>query len=58
MEKSEYKIIESIPSSELTGNKIIVTIEEIEYTFKLKLGENFYFVIFQEIGGEQYVITN
>ncbi len=39
------------------GNKIIVTIEGNEYEFELKQGENFYFVISQEIGGEKYIAT-
>jgi len=38
-------------------NKIIVTIDSVDYEFKLKAGENFYFVISQEIEGEEYVVT-
>jgi len=41
-----------------SANEIIVTIKETEYKFELKKGENFYFVISQEIEGEQYVVTN
>ena len=37
------------------GNIIIITINEIEYEFNLKPGENFYFIIVQTIEGEQYV---
>lgn len=33
------------------------TINGNKYTFKLNQGENFYFVISQEIGGEQHVVS-
>jgi len=39
-------------------NEVIITIGDIEYEFKLKTGENFYFVISQEIGGEKHVVTS
>jgi hypothetical protein len=39
------------------GNKVEISIGKIVYEFKLKRGENFYFVISQEIGGEDYVVT-
>lgn len=39
------------------GNKVEITINDIKYEFKLKPGENFYFVITQEIGGEEYIVT-
>ena len=38
--------------------KVVIEIEEVEYDFKLTEGENFYFVISQEIEGEKYVVTN
>ncbi len=57
-----YRELEEVPfiSWEITesGKEVIVTINGIDYEFKLKPGENFYFVISQDIGGEQYVITN
>jgi hypothetical protein len=37
---------------------VVVRIEGIDYQFKLKAGENFYFIIWQEIGGEKHVVTN
>lgn len=43
------------------GNEIedvFVTIENYEYQFKLKPGENFYFVIWQKVGGDKIVITS
>ena len=42
-----------------TGTKrVVITLNGNEYEFRLKPGENFYFVISQEIGEEQYIITN
>jgi len=38
-------------------SKIAIIINDTEYHFKLNKGENFYFVISQEIEGERYVIT-
>jgi len=37
------------------GNKITVTINGADYEFDLKLGENFYFIISQEVGGEKFI---
>jgi len=51
--EAEYTYEEFYPEA----NKIIVTIDSVEYEFKLKAGENFYFVISQEIEGEEYVVT-
>ena len=54
-----------ITSGELTfedfeaiGNKVIVQIDSIEYEFKLKSGENFYFIISQEVGEEEHVVIS
>jgi hypothetical protein len=41
-----------------TGNNVIVQIDSIEYEFKLKSGENFYFVISQKIGEEEHVVVS
>lgn len=41
-----------------TENSVTITIGEIDYTFELKKGENFYFIISQEVGGEQHVIIS
>jgi len=38
-------------------DKIIFTLNEIDYEFDLSSGENFYFIVFQEIKGEAYVFT-
>ncbi|MDD5023280.1 MAG: hypothetical protein PHU63_03870 [Candidatus ainarchaeum sp.] len=40
------------------GNIVIVSVDDVEYQFELTEGENFYFIISQEIEGEKYVITN
>lgn len=54
-----------ITSGELTtqvfepqGNKVVVQIDGIEYEFDLKSGENFYFIISQEIGEEEHIVTS
>jgi|SRR3989338_11364792 len=39
------------------GDKINVSIEGNNYEFNIKEGENFYFVIFQNVGEERFVIT-
>ncbi len=51
--------LDIIPGESNT-QKVIVPIGEpvINYEFNLKPGENFYFVISQEIGGEQHVVTS
>jgi len=38
--------------------KVTIVIDTVEYQFELTEGENFYFVIWQEIGGEKHVVTN
>lgn len=40
------------------GNPVGLTIEGIKYSFNLGEGENFYFVLEQNIGGENYAATN
>ncbi len=40
------------------SNNIIITINGEDYLFELEKGENFYFVIVDNAGGENYVITN
>ncbi len=44
------------PSGVIT--KVAIRIEENEYQFALKKGENFYFVIWQKVGGETHVVTS
>ncbi len=39
-------------------SRVVIVIADIEYQFRLKSGENFYFVIWQEIGGEKHVVTS
>ena len=40
------------------GKDINILIDENSYDFELKSGENFYFIISQEIEGEKYVVTS
>lgn len=39
-------------------DEVVIKIADIDYKFRLKEGENFYFIIWQEISGEKYVVTN
>ena len=38
--------------------EVVVTINGLDYPFELKPGENFFFIISQEIEGEKYVVTS
>jgi len=40
------------------GNEVTIIIDGLEYEFELKRGENFYFIVSQEIGGEEHVIIS
>ncbi len=44
------------PTGEIT--RVAIQIAENEYQFALRPGENFYFVIWQKIGGEKHVVTS
>ena len=39
------------------GNSVTLGVDENSYIFTLKSGENFFFVISREIGGQDYVVT-
>ena len=39
-------------------NEVSVTFKNQEYVFEIKPGDNFYFVISQTVGDEEYIITN
>lgn len=52
--KKEYFPIETF----VIGDDIKVRINEDEYVFELKPGENFYFIILQEANDEKHVFTN
>lgn len=43
---------DSIPTQE----NIIISVDQIDYPYRLRPGENFYFIIFQKEGEEQHVI--
>ncbi len=53
----ELDVVPSIAVYPAPGKKVIVIIHGVEYVFELEKGENFYFVISQEIGGEKHVVT-
>jgi hypothetical protein len=55
--KKEYKK-EDFPAQETDITIVIITINDIEYKFDLKPGENFYFILMINFKGEQYVVTN
>ncbi|MBU4069760.1 MAG: hypothetical protein KJ646_02150 [Nanoarchaeota archaeon] len=43
---------------ELSGSStVIIVVNGVEYKFELNPGENFYFIIAQEIEGEEYVVV-
>jgi len=54
LDKATYNSIEVADPQE----NIKVIVNEIIYDFSLKSGENFYFIISKELGGEIYIITN
>ena len=39
-------------------DRVVIRIAEVEYEFALSYGENFYFVIWQSVGGEKHVVTS
>ena len=40
------------------GPDVTIAVDGKNYEFELKEGKNFYFVIFDEAGGEEHVVTN
>ncbi len=49
------RIRETLTPTVIGGNKVKIKIENNDYDFELKAGENFYFVISQNVGDEKYV---
>jgi len=49
---------QEFPATGESISKVVIRIADVEYEFKLRSGENFYFVIWQSVGGEKYVITS
>ena len=41
----------------IDGGNIVVSIEDVEYQFSLEAGQNFYFIVSQEIEGEKHIVT-
>jgi hypothetical protein len=48
--KTELEIVE--------GNKVVIKIGEIEKEFELKQGENFYYIITQNVGEDEIQVSN
>lgn len=44
--------------SVVPGNNVSATINQTEYVFKVKQGDNFYFIISQDIEGEKHIFAN
>lgn len=51
--KGQYKSTD-IPSP---SEDIKLTVNNVDYSFHLEVGENFYFVMSKEVNGERYIIT-
>jgi len=49
---------QSFPATAGTINVVVIRIEDNEYQFRLKPGENFYFVIWQKVGGQKNVVSS
>ena len=49
----------NLPAQDINilSDNVNVRINEVDYEFELKEGENFYFIITQDIGGERHVVT-
>jgi len=45
-------------SSGVKIENVAIVVSETQYEFGLKTGENFYFIIWQKIGGERHVVTS
>ena len=54
LKKQEYKKEDYAP----IGDNVEIDIGETKHNFKLKSGENFYYIITQDVGEEEYVVTN
>jgi len=49
---------ESFEITKISDNEISVAVEDQNYVFEIKPGENFYFVISQTVGDEEYIVTS
>jgi len=58
----DYELIgETQPFTKTSGeemSRVVIRIGGTDYPYLLNEGENFYFVIWQEIGGEKHVVTS
>jgi len=55
--EGDSKITKEVTEDDV-NNKILITIDFVDYMFDLQPGENFYYIISQEISGETHVVTN
>lgn len=49
---------QEFPATDGQIYRVVIRIANIDYAFKLKSGENFYFIIWQSVGGEKHVVTS
>ena len=49
---------QEFPATSGEISNVVIRIAETDYEFALSAGENFYFVIWQSIGGEKHVVTS
>jgi hypothetical protein len=54
----EMQQTQIFPATSGAIDSVVIRIENHEYQFRLKAGENFYFVIWQKAGGEKNVVTS
>ena len=45
-------------SPDINGNQVTLEVDGNDFTFELKPGENFYFVMTDEYKGQEYFVTN
>ena len=58
---SQLHMYGGTPSNETyvsPGDRVTIIVNGVEYTFDLKPGENFYFILVITSEGEQHVVTN
>ena len=41
-----------------SNGEILITVNWVDYTFEIKPGENFYYIISQDVDGNKHVVTN
>jgi hypothetical protein len=54
----QMEATQSFPATSGAIDVVVIRIEDNEYQFRLRAGENFYFVIWQKIAGEKEVVSS